>query len=61
MAIVQLGQVILQVRNRGNGWQYRAALGQEIRGIIRDVVGRCFREALEREVTEALVHLGKNR
>jgi transposase-like protein len=54
MAIVQLGQVILQVRNRGNGWQYRAALGQEIRGIIRDVVGRCFREALEREVTEAL-------
>ena len=54
MAIVQLGQVILQVRNRGNGWQYRTALGQQIRGIIQDVVRRRFREALETEVTEAL-------
>lgn len=54
MAIVQLGQVILQVRNRGNGWQYRSDLGQQIGGIIRYVVGGCFREALETEVTKAL-------
>jgi hypothetical protein len=47
MAIVQVGRVILQVGNGRGGWQYRAGIRQQIEGIIIDVVGRCFREALE--------------
>lgn len=54
MAIVQVGRVILQVRRRQNGWQFRAGIRQQIQMMIIDVVGRCFREALEVEVTWAL-------
>jgi transposase-like protein len=54
MAIVQVGSVILQVGNQQSGWQYRARMRQQMQWIIIDVVGRCFREALEAEVTRAL-------
>jgi len=54
MAIVKVGDVILQVPRGQSGWSYREGIRQQIRKIMIYVVEQCFQEVIEAEVTRAL-------
>jgi hypothetical protein len=54
MAIVKVGDVILQVPRGRSGWSYRESIRQQIGKIMIYVVEQCFQEVIEAEVTRAL-------